>query len=164
MEGVFEKITGFLETVGIGYTIRPIAGETFLPGLQLENGKIIIDTDRLLYPGDILHEAGHLATMPPDVRETISDPLPDIDLHRGGEMMAMAWSYAACQYLGIDPAIVFHADGYRGSSQILLQNYRDGEQLGLHMLQYLGMAFDKKRATDLNVTPYPHMISWLRAS
>ena len=31
----------------------------FLPGLQLENGAIIIDPEKLFYPGDIIHEAGH---------------------------------------------------------------------------------------------------------
>jgi hypothetical protein len=34
-------------------------------------------------------------------------------------MGAIAWSYAAALQIGLDPGIVFHAAGYRGSSQEL---------------------------------------------
>ena len=33
-----------------------------------EQGSIVIDKDALLYPGDILHEAGHIAVVPADRR------------------------------------------------------------------------------------------------
>jgi hypothetical protein len=156
---VIDTIAGFLNLVGIGYVMRPINGETFLPGLQLENGKIVIDTEKLLYPGDILHEAGHLAAYTSDIRETIGDPLT---VSGGYEMMALAWSYAACLHIGIDPKIVFHEDGYKGESEFLLQEFASGSYIGLNMLQWMGMAYDKKNAQQLNVPPYPHIISWCR--
>jgi hypothetical protein len=71
---IINTITDFLAFAGIGFVIRRINIPTFLPGLQLENGKIIIDTEKLPYPGDIRHEAGHLAAYNTGVRETISDP------------------------------------------------------------------------------------------
>ncbi|BAU54945.1 hypothetical protein [Mucilaginibacter gotjawali] len=69
-------ITNFVLSTGIDVVRRPIIMDTFLPGLLLENGEIIIDADKLLYPGGILHEAGHFAGYEPDVRETTEDLLP----------------------------------------------------------------------------------------
>jgi hypothetical protein len=162
MDDIIDKITHFLEYAGIKFEFRSIESGNFLPGLKLENGALIIDKEKLLYPGDILHEAGHLAGMPPHVRESISNPLPDTDLFRGNEMFAMGWSYAACKYIGIDPAIVFHEDGYRGASDIILSDYESGIHLGLNLMQWLGMSYDKKMAAERNVLPYPNMIRWLR--
>jgi hypothetical protein len=160
---VIDIITDFVLSIGLDVVKRPIPGDTFLPGLLLENGKIIIDPDKLLYPGDILHEAGHLAAYSPDARATIGDPLPEY-MSAGFEMMAMAWSYAACQHIGLDPAVVFHEHGYRGASPSLLEAFANGSFIGLPMLQYLGLAYDKKKAEELNALPYPNMIRWLKAS
>ncbi len=157
-----DKITGFLTGLGIKILTQPIDGPTFLPGLQLSNGSLIIDTERLLYPGDILHEAGHLATMPPEVRETMSDVLPNNDLNQGGEMMAMAWSYAACIYLNIAPEVVFHPQGYKGGGQNLIDNFAAGRCIGLPLLQWTHMAYDEPKAKELNLPPFPHMQRWLR--
>jgi len=160
-QSVVETITNFVESIGLSVITRAIEEDTFLPGLLLENGKIVIDPDKLLYPGDILHEAGHLAAYEPAVRETIGDPLPEY-MSAGFEMMAMAWSYAACLYINLDPAIVFHDNGYRGAGSHILETYDSGSYIGLPMLQYLGLAYDKKRAAELNALPYPSMLRWLR--
>jgi len=157
-----ETIIDFVESVGIKVFKMPIAGDTFLPGLQLKDGALVIDTEKLLYPGDILHEAGHLATMPPSVRKTMSDDLPPTEENQGGEMMALAWSYAAIKYLNMDPHVVFHADGYKGGSENLIENFSEGRYIGLPLLQWVGMAYDEKNATEYNKPPYPHMINWLR--
>ncbi len=141
--------------------MRSIEQSTFLPGLLLENGKIIADPEKLLYPGDILHEAGHLAAYPPDIRATIGDPLPEY-MAGGFELMALAWSYAACLHIGLDPSIVFHDGGYKGDGDSLLRNFRDGHYIGLPMLQYLGLAFDAKKSAELNILPYPNMVHWLK--
>lgn len=151
-----------MEFAGVKCRLKPIEGTSFLPGLKLDNGTLIIDTEKLLYPGDILHEAGHLATASPEVRATMNDELPGCDLHQGGEMMAVAWSYAACIYMGISPEVVFHEHGYRGGSQNLLRNFAAGCYIALPMLEWTNMAYDKKKAAQLNVQPYPHMQKWLR--
>ncbi|MDB5086582.1 MAG: hypothetical protein JWR09_576, partial [Mucilaginibacter sp.] len=141
---------------------RPINQDTFLPGLLLENGKIIIDTDKLLYPGDILHEAGHPATMPPGIRETMIDNLENNDLNQGGELMAIAWSYAACVHLNIDPLMVFHPHGYKGWSKSLAETFTGGGEMGVPLLQWTGMTYEARKAKELNVKPFPHMVCWLR--
>jgi hypothetical protein len=161
MEYLFNIFLPFLDSIGIKYQLETITGDTFLPGLKLRNGTLIIDTDKLLYPGDVLHEAGHLACVPPDIRETMSDTLENNDMNAAGEMMAMAWSYAACVYLGIDPHIVFHEHGYKGASRDLVQGYQEGNTMGLPMLQLYGMCYDNNIATQLGTQPFPHMQKWV---
>lgn len=162
MESAIHNIIAFLEFTGIKYRLEPIEGASFLPGLKLNNGTLIIDTEKLIYPGDILHEAGHLATASPAERKTMCDILPDCDIHQAGEMMAIAWSYAACIYMGIPPEVVFHEQGYRGGSQSLLNNFAEERYIALPILEWTNMAYDKKKAAQLNVQPYPHMQNWLR--
>jgi len=157
-----DTLTTFLTGIGLPVLLRPLPADTFLPGLALENGALVIDTEKLLYPGDILHEAGHLATMAPDVRATMSDTLPTNDMNIGGEMMAIAWSYAAALHLGLDPGVVFHADGYKGGHENLLQNFAEGRYLALPLLQWTGMTIDPENPRTTDAPPYPHMLHWLR--
>ena len=159
--GAIDKISAFLNAIGIEVIIRPIEHATFLPGILLENGKIIADPDKLLYPGDMLHEAGHLAAYPPDVRATIGDPLPE-EMADGLELMALAWSYAACLHIGLDASLVFHDGGYRGQGSHLLKTFAGGSYIGLPMLQYFGLAYDEKKSEELNILPYPNMVHWLK--
>ncbi len=77
------------------------------------------------------------------------------------EMMAIAWSYAACMHLGLNPYVVFHDEGYRGGGSYIADNFNNKNYFGLPMLQWKGMAADEKNAKLLNVSPYPHMIKWL---
>lgn len=123
--------------------------QTILPGIHTVCGKLIVDECRLLYPGDLLHEAGHLAVLPAAARSSLTG-----DLGEGGgeEMAAIGWSYAAALQIGIEPSVVFHSDGYRGGSEHLLQNFRRGYYLGVPFLQWIGLT-DKR---------YPAMIRWVR--
>lgn len=155
-------ILNFLTVIGLPVTCKPIIGPTFLPGLKMENGGLVVDVEQLLYPGDLLHEAGHLATMAPDVRSEMNDVLPKNDLHQGGEIMAQAWSYAACIYLNLDPKIVFHPNGYNGYGDNVIKNFSEGGEAGVPMLQYTGMAYEKRKAVALNKPAFPHMVNWLR--
>src|SRR5262245_22065448 len=102
-----DKLAAFVR--GVGIEVRAAAlGDTFLAGLEIRNGALLIDEQRLTYPGDILHEAGHIAVSDPATRKTAP-----VSTDPGEEMAASAWSYAAARKLGIDPAIVFH-DGFKG--------------------------------------------------
>src|SRR5882757_2229096 len=101
---IIDTIIDFVTSIGLEVVKRPITKDTFLPGLLLENGKIVVDTDKLLYPGDILHEAGHLAAYDAETRKTIGDPLPEF-MSDGFEVMALGWSYAACLHIDHPKAI-----------------------------------------------------------
>jgi hypothetical protein len=144
------RISEFLRGIGIPVTAAELP-ESFLPGIAIERGGLLVDESRLEYPGDLLHEAGHLAVAPPDVRSGLSgdiDDMPDL------EWAAIPWSYAAALEIGIDPALVFHGGGYRGHSPGLLRNFQLGVPIGLHHLVAAGMTTPER---------YPKMERWLRA-
>lgn len=156
-----ETILTFLDHIGIKYVMQEIEEDCFLPGLELRDGCIVIDLKKLKYEGDILHEAGHLACMSPEVRNQMTGVLPDTDMMRGGEMMAMAWSFAACKYLKIDAAVVFHEHGYKGEAPTLITAYEAGHGPGIPLLQWLGMCFDERNAAANGEKPFPHMLHWV---
>jgi hypothetical protein len=144
-----EVISAFLREIGIAVAAADLP-ESFLPGIEIERGALLVDETRLEYPGDLLHEAGHIAVAPPEIRRRLSGDvaeLPDL------EWAAIPWSYAAALEIGIDPALVFHGGGYRGHSPGLLENFRLGVPIGLHFLVDAGMT-----TAEL----YPRMLRWLR--
>lgn len=153
------RIAEFLAAIGLTVRSGEFPEATFLPGLRVEQGALVVDEARLLYPGDLLHEAGHLAVLPAEQRRAQEADAGD-DL--GNEIAAICWSYAAAVHIALDPAVVFHAHGYRGASQWFLENFASGNYMGVPLLQWMGMTADEKRAPALGVTPYPHMLRWLR--
>jgi hypothetical protein len=145
--------------VGVGIAVRPgeAPDDALLPGLDVQSGVLVIDERRLAHPGDILHEAGHIAVCDPETRSAqpiSSDP--------GEEMAAIAWSWAALTHLGLEPEVVFHADGYRDWSKTLIDSFRTSPAVGVPMLQYYGLSFEPRLAAERGVAPFPHMLRWLR--
>jgi hypothetical protein len=158
-----EKILSFLDYTGISFIHREIKTACFLPGLSIENGIIIIDNNKLRYPGDILHEAAHIAVVPAAERSTLNaNEIAARKDNAAEEMMAIAWSYAAAVHLHLNPRIVFHDDGYQGGGKEIADNFSEGRYFGVPMLQWVGMTAEKIKAEQLGVNPYPAMISWLR--
>lgn len=154
----------FLNEIGIETIYRKISNKSFLPGLLINNGAIIIDKETLEYPGDILHEAGHIAVVPANDRPRLSERnIPTRKDREQEEIMAIAWSYAACMYLLIDPFFVFHEKGYRGGRDYITDSCHLKSYVGLAMLERIGLTVNEKNARRLNVPSYPHMTRWLRA-
>jgi hypothetical protein len=158
-----QKITDFLTEIGLEVIPNEFDGATFLPGILIRDGKILVDEAKLAFSGDLLHEAGHLAVAPANVRNRLSDEveLPDfnMDLIESG---AIIWSYAAALHLEIDPRIVFHENGYRGNSESLLFNFSLGVYIGVNILEEAKMTVTGERATESHAAPFPKMLKWLR--
>ncbi len=152
-----KKLADFVRHVGIEAAPADLAGPTFLPGLDVRFGAVLIDETRLTYPGDILHEAGHVAVCDPAERNH-AKLAPTL----GDEIAAIAWSYAALRYLGIDPEIVFHEGGYRGGSRAFIENFSTGHTVGVPLLQLYGLTLERRSAAAAGVEPYPHMLGWIR--
>ena len=152
------RILAFLESVGIAVSREQLAGETFLPGLAVRDGALVVDAERLEWPGDLLHEAGHIAVTEPAARPGLNAVADD----PGEEMAAIAWSYAAAVEIGLDPAILFHDGGYRGGSKAMIANFTAGRDVGVPMLEYFGMTAGRARTAAAGARPYPHMERWLR--
>lgn len=151
------RIVEFLREIGLSVRVTEIPEATFLPGLHLEPNGLVVDPGKLLYPGDLLHEAGHLAVMTPEERERTG---PNAGQDQATEIGAQCWSFAAAMHLGLAPEVVFHEGGYRNSSQQLIGMFRSG--VGVPLLQWMGMTFDARLAAEHDAQPYPHMQHWLR--
>lgn len=151
-------LLGFLDEIGIAWERASLGEDTLLPGLSVEQGRLRVDPERLEFPGDILHEAGHIAVTPAAARASLGpEGLGDAGL----EMAAMAWSYAACVHLGLPPELVFHSGGYKGAGASILETLRSGANLGQPLLAWMdltewGPGADPERA-------FPVMARWLRA-
>src|ERR1700728_2015116 len=82
-----EKLAAFVRGLGIEVRAATLSEKTFLPGLEIRDGAILIDETRLAYPGDILHEAGHLAVADPAERNA-----PTLSPSDADEVTTIAWS------------------------------------------------------------------------
>jgi hypothetical protein len=152
----------FLNRIGIETRFEKLNEPCFLPGLSIRNGTIIIDKEALSYPGDILHEAGHIAVVPAAERPALTaSAIEKREQREAEEMMAIAWSYAACVHLGLNPYIVFHDDGYKGGGSYIADNFASKNYFGLPMLQWKGMALDEANAAKQDLPAYPCMMKWV---
>ncbi|GAB3712058.1 hypothetical protein GCM10027592_50230 [Spirosoma flavus] len=152
-------IYAFLDSIGISVIESTLDEPTFLPGIRIEQGKLVIDRAKLMYPGDILHEAGHIAvTLPserPQLGGNITEGRPD---KQGDELAVLLWTYAACQLIGLPDDVVFHAGGYKGDSNWLVDNFKNKTYIGLPLLVWMDMTKDNTTSED----GFPIMTNWLR--
>jgi len=155
---VTARIITFLGEIGIPVLVEALDEDTLLPAMTVRDGALVIDPARLTWPGDLLHEAGHIAVTDPALRATLCDVPSD----PAEEMAAIAWSYAAAVEIGLDPHIVFHDEGYRGGGGYLADVFADGATPGVPMLQWFGMTASKRGTEEQCAEPFPHMLRWLR--
>ncbi|MFN0314571.1 MAG: hypothetical protein ACKVQA_06015 [Burkholderiales bacterium] len=139
---------------------RPLGQNTFLPGIWIEKGGLVVDPEKLMQPGDLLHEAGHIAVTQAADRPSLNG---EVDDDGGQEMAAIAWSWAALVRLNLAPEVVFHPLGYKGASRSIVENFSKGRFFAVPLLQWYGMTVDSPRGLALGIKPYPAMISWLRS-
>jgi hypothetical protein len=160
---ITQKMADFLIEIGIDVVSVGDAGVTFLPGIRVENGKILVNEEQLTYPGDLLHEGGHLAIAPAALRPSLTGEvvIPGTD-PEPVEAYAIAWSYAAMVHLGLDPKVIFHPGGYRVESERLEANFNLGVYIGVNGLQDAGLSLTQPEALKRGLPPYPHMLKWLR--
>lgn len=163
MQDLTNIIVNFLLAIGIPVHKAHVPADSFLPGLVIRNGGIVFDEEKLQWPGDLLHEAGHIATMPAAMRSMINDSLDELpEVLHAGEIEATAWAYAAALHLDIPPSILFHEGGYHGKSSGLIMTYDLGVYPGCFGLAQAGMTLLGEEATLAGIAPYPHMTRWLR--
>ena len=156
---ILPDIVGFLTEIGIPVRRDALPAETFLPGILVDAGGLVIDETKLRHPGDLLHEAGHLAVLTSEERARAG---ANLESGPGEEMAAIAWSYAACVHLELDPAVVFHDDGYKGGGAALRENFADGRYLGVPLLQWYGLTRERAAGGEADEAVYPRMARWLR--
>jgi hypothetical protein len=140
----------------------------FWDGIKTTNGTLTVNPD-VAHPGDLLHEAGHLAILPVAVRTALSgDGLGNIEfteayqacfaidqrLGYATDSAATGWSILACIELGLDLSIVFANGFYTGEGEqyALMAKSTMGKSLGnewVNDLYYLGMVAKKSSTAPL---------------
>jgi hypothetical protein len=159
----YPAIVDFLSRIGLPVVEETLPADTFLPGIALRAGGLMVDTDKLLWPGDLLHEAGHLAVLPATLRGEAHDDQPNhADVEYAGELEAMSWAYAAAIELGLPAEVLIHDGGYHGKARDLLQMYAFGVYPGLRGLCETRMAAAPGFTSDCGPVQYPRMLRWLR--
>lgn len=154
-EDAARRCLAFLDRIGIA-TGRLEGGETqLLDGLAIIGGRLLIDPAVPVWPGDLLHEAGHIAVADPEARPTLGP----IVAEGGDEMAAIAWSYAASRECALPVEQLFHDGGYRGDAAMLRNVFTSGACLGAPMLGYWGLCDPHGQPGD---HPFPAMKRWLR--
>lgn len=151
---ILEIITNFLNSINIIVIEKKLIYQTFLPGLQINGNTICFDREKLMYPGDILHEAGHIAVAEENIRPIIgTSKIEDTWPTDGEEIAAILWSYAASYHLKLDLNIVFHTNGYKNDSKWLIKQFDNKNYIGLNLLEWMNLC--KKE-------DFPIMRKWLR--
>jgi hypothetical protein len=151
------KLASFVRSVGIDVKASPVDWKTLFPGLEIRAGAVLVDESRLVHPGNILHEAGHIAVHDPARRHE-----PKFSPTKGEELSALAWSYAAAVHLGLGSELVFYPGSYHGWDTTLVEIFAEGRYVGVPMLQRYGMAIEERFAAERGLKPYPHMLRWVR--
>ncbi|MES2556758.1 MAG: hypothetical protein V4604_11445 [Bacteroidota bacterium] len=152
------RILGFLSEIGISVHEKALPADTFLPGLDLGPGCLHVDFNQLKYPGDLLHEAGHLAVTTPEQRvligtDAIEQPWPT----DGEEIVAVLWSFAAAKHIDLPLEVLFHPNGYKGQSDWLIASFESGTYVGLPLLEWMGLTGPQD-----SEDAFPKMKQWLR--
>jgi hypothetical protein len=159
----YPAIFAFLARIGLPVAEETLPVDTFLPGIALRAGGLVVDPDALMWPGDLLHEAGHLAVLPAALRNEAHDDDPNhAEVEYAGELEAMAWAYAAAVELGLPMEVLIHDGGYNGKARDLLQMYTFGVYPGLRGLCDAGMTAAPGFTPDCGPVRYPQMLRWLR--
>ena len=160
--------------------------DAFIEGVWIDRGVMYVHLATLRAPGDIFHEAGHLAIVPPDFRQYITTgdleesefmtkmseflkqggllQIPECPVSRAliqcSETEAMAWSYAAAAEIGYPTLKVFFFDEVELGDQPYEGHGEELDQsfaLGCHM-GINGM----HHAGLCNMREFPKMKKWMQ--
>lgn len=181
-----EKAVAFVRSIGLA--VRDAGREeltgSFVPGIRIEAGGLVVDVENV-FPGDVLHEAGHLATIPEAFRPEANGTLgavsrnmtryldahpeglacwPEDPLCRAilqcGDTEATAWQYAAAQHIGLPDAWLFPPGSFDGNAEETLLRLKWGRDMGINGLQAAG--WTKVHAHGNPALPlYPQLAFWL---
>lgn len=151
---ILEKIIHFLHSIQIPVVEATLSKDTFLPRISIKGDTILIDSEDLKYPGDLLHEAGHIAVTEKQLRPLIGTKKMDPNWPSAGDEIAtILWSYAAARHLDLDLHVVFHSGGYKEDNQWIIDEFNNQTYTGLPLLEWMSLCTKEE---------FPVMKKWLR--
>lgn len=150
-------LIAFFQQIQLPFQLKSFSEQSFLPGLQISQGCLLIDPEKLSYPGDCLHEAGHIAVTTSATRARLQADVRKSGHGPAEEMAAIAWSWAALVHLSLPAEFLFHSQGYKGSSEAYITAFSSSGGFGHPLLSWYGMC------EPAGITNgYPQMKLWLR--
>jgi hypothetical protein len=153
-QDLLQTIVHFLHSINIEVVEQKLPNDTFLPGLSIYGSSILMDSEKLKYPGDLLHEAGHIAVAEEKIRPLIGTAKIGEEWPTDGEEIAtILWSYAASCFLKLDLEIVFHKNGYKNESEWLIEQFNNENYIGLSLLEWMNLC---------DGAEFPQMKKWIR--
>jgi len=150
--------------------------EGFLEDVRIEHGTLYYCPDAR--PSNLLHEAGHLACMPPMFRREASGDMDDMAeamcdyaerrmaitgdpeepimraIMQCSDTEATAWAWAFGRHIGLAPEDIIEDRDYDGAGAEVRVQVSSGMHLGVHGLRAAGMLG--------SVRDWPLMSKWLQ--
>lgn len=177
---MLQRVIEYLRTVGL--EVHEVPGASgFAPGCRIVSGTLHVDSE--CAPSTLLHEAGHLATVPARFRSLMSDNLasgmrrmfeelakmnldPDHPLERAAiqcsDPEATAWAWAAGIAIGLAPAEIIQDAEYDGEGSEIREMLLANQYVGINGLAHAGMC--KRGHWCAEELRYPKMQNWLQAA
>lgn len=176
-----QATTKFLAEIGLPWRWEARSAG-FMPGIEIRDGTLLIDPAAL--PSNVLHEAGHLATLPgvfrPLAQGNISgvqkhmmrvidfDADPDGELQRAAmqcsDPEATAWAWAAGEHLGLPPEVIIRDDEYGGDGAVIRMHLQHRQYIGINGLSHAGFCAVRPGAyaAARDLPAYPKLKRWLQ--
>lgn len=177
----WRRTVAFLRRIGIAVRIE--RGATgFLNHIRVVEGELYVDPRCPV--SNMLHEAGHLATVPARYRSLMSGNLyqgfesmladisrqnlhPDDPLCRAAmqasDPEATAWAWAAGIHLGLPPDLIVLDEEYDGTGADVRLSLRLGTYAGIHGLSHAGFCVTRPHMEAVLKRPvYPKLARWLQ--
>ncbi len=183
MSSHLEAAVAFLCSIGLTVRIEP--GATgFLKGIRIEKGVLLIDPKAKV--SEVLHEAGHIALLPPEFRAKVCDNVddavkamfeacramldanPDSELARAlvqsGESEATAWAWAAGKAIGLPDKLIIADADYNGDGRMERVRLATNAHFGINGLQHGAWCAvrDNVVARARGLPVYPKLARWLQ--
>lgn len=170
-----KTIVAALAEIGIESEERTSA-KGFLEDVRIENGKLLYLKDAR--PANLLHEAGHLACIPPRFRKLANDDLDELAIvmcdyaderiaktgdpeepilraiMQCSDPEATAWAWAFGKHLGLDPETIIESQDYNGTGDIVRLQVSTGMYVGVNGLRAAGFLQSTR--------DWPEMEKWLQ--
>lgn len=170
-----KSIADELAKIGIE-AIETQDAKGFLDDVRIDRGRILYKPDAR--PSNILHEAGHLACIPPRFRSEANDNLdvvamamceyadrriavtgdPEEFIIRAiiqcSDPEATAWAWAFGRHIGMEPKEIIEDQDYDGNGGHVRLQVSTGMYVGINGLRAAGMI--------ASVKDWPNMTKWLQ--
>lgn len=170
-----QTVASFIRRCGLSVDqVDHAITDGFVPGVRIRGGVLIVGANAAA--STLLHEAGHLAILPGDVRGWASDDLdgvaermfdwirseglagdPDAPLMRAAlqasDPEATAWAWAAGTACGLAPAAIIGDREYDGEGAEIRLMLSARRYVGIHGLHHAGLCGMKQ---------YPRMKRWVQ--